>query len=242
MVLVPLSDCEKANDSVLLSQNGSAFGNKSDFKMNTSIIHESGALLLGIEDMQYVDQSFQAPNTTNMPSVNAGTPQTVPEMDLDLPQQPDFDDDNDDNDGMGMDDSFEEPEFPDAGGQAGGTGLDSPAPNVDVVAGSRHAGAVDTLTLNAAPTPPTDPWTPLDPHEVPASAGPLNAFRRIKTYRVPIHLTTDSGKGKKKQNQATKELPLPPISQFCLDAFLPKSKSAVPKGFRAPAYKEFAAM
>lgn len=65
MVLVPLEDCEKNGDSVLVNHSGQTFGNKSDFKMNTSIIHETGTLLLGVEDAQFLDQTFQAPNTTH---------------------------------------------------------------------------------------------------------------------------------------------------------------------------------
>ena len=222
MVLVPLEDCEKANDSVLLGQNGATFGNKSDFKMNTSIIHESGTLLLGVEDAAYVDQSFQAPNASSLPS--------SVEYAHAAAEEDDYDDDD-----LGMDDSFGgAPDMED------GTDLDS-AGVVDqdetaVVASAGQTGTGGHV-VTVANAKASDPWAPLDPHEVPPSAGQSNAFRRIKTYRVPSHLAAASTRKRK-----TKELPLPPISQFCLESFLPKPKSTVPRGVRAPAFKEFAIM
>mmetsp|Transcript_30519 Transcript_30519/g.91485 ORF Transcript_30519/g.91485 Transcript_30519/m.91485 type:complete len:631 (-) Transcript_30519:32-1924(-) len=234
MVLVPLEACEKSNDSVLQAQNGTAFGNRSDFKMNTSIIHESGTLLLGVDDALYVDQSFQAPNVSGMASVGLGNAATAPPHGMVDVAEDMYDDD--DGDLGGFDHSFDQPDFGDDVDP-----LDAPepvaaTPNINVVAASRHDGAVDRMVTAL----PVDPWAPLDPHEVPAAAGQKNTFRRIKTYRIPSHLT-DKPKGKKKKQNA-KELPLPPISQYCLEAFLPRPKSSVPKGVRAPAFKEFASL
>lgn len=247
MVLVPLEECEKTNDSVLLNPNGTTFGNKSDFKMNTSIIHESGTLLLGVEDAAYVDQSFQAPNVSGMLSMGSGAPPPAdnedncamqPEgMPYEAPmEQPDFFDDDDNG---GMDESF-------GGMDADEQPDENPAGNdINQVVNSQHGGAaqMQLTTLDPAPPPKVanDPWAPLDPYEVPAAAGPKNLFRRIKSYRIPSHLVEEKSKGGKKKKK-TQELPLPPISQFCIDAFLPKSHSSVPKGFRAPAFKEFSSL
>lgn len=44
LVLVPLTEGEKQSDATLMTSKGVVFGNRSDFKMNTSIVHESGTL------------------------------------------------------------------------------------------------------------------------------------------------------------------------------------------------------
>lgn len=57
----PIAPAPQASDTALMSAKGVVYGNRSDFKMNTSIVHDSGALLLGAEDLQFVDQSFRMP-------------------------------------------------------------------------------------------------------------------------------------------------------------------------------------
>ncbi|EDQ87744.1 uncharacterized protein MONBRDRAFT_26851 [Monosiga brevicollis MX1] len=62
-------------EAPLLGMKGDVIGNRKDFKMNTSILHDSGALLLGDDASRYVDHSFIRPTTSfAVPSPGGASP------------------------------------------------------------------------------------------------------------------------------------------------------------------------
>jgi hypothetical protein len=103
LVLVPLTDSEKQNDSALMTSQGVVFGNRSDFKMNTSIVHESGTLLLGVDDVRFLDHSFLPLQSSSLGAAAGAGSHMAPAP---LYSQQESDGEDDDMGGPMDDDSF----------------------------------------------------------------------------------------------------------------------------------------
>ena len=233
LVLVPLTEGEKQSDATLMTSKGVVFGNRSDFKMNTSIVHESGTLLLGVEDVNYLDHSFQPLNTQSGSQMAAQ---------LNIDDMGNADDlDMDDDDAGGFEDSGADADFDD--GSAANMDDDDGDGNIETMVGNSAAAAAAATAVSATATKDTvDLWTPLDPHtfsgEVPKPP------RRIKTYRVPASVKASTTSKKASSKKAAATLPLENISDFCADTMMLMSgtRAAPRSGAHAPAYPEFAAL
>ena len=226
-------------------RQGVVFGNRSDFKMNTSIVHESGTLLLGIDDIKLLDRSYQVPfgfggDAAMADAAGAGA---ADQFDDEGGEGYDYDGDGDgDDDGDGGfdgDDFNGGNMFPDdLVGQA------ADAPDVEtVVANGRGRGAGQGTLVAAAPTA-SRIWDLLDPHDPSPKGATEKPARRIKSYRVPVAVASlDQGKkGKKKAAKAYQPPPLVGISDFCAETAMLQAKRQLPRGgsMQSTAFPEFA--
>jgi len=99
-----------------------------------------------------------------------------------------MDDDNDNDDGAfggfddGPDDDYDdEVTF-------GNRGAASAAPTTASSSGQQKINTLQ-LAVAAAKAAAVDVWAPLDPHDVPTTAGAKNSLRRIKTCVLPCTAT-----------------------------------------------------
>ena len=194
--------------------------------MNTSIVHETGTLLLGVEDVQFMDNSFQAPNASGAFASNmmASTLGPIGEGAATDSFHGPADDDDDDVD---------------FGGDDGGGWCDDDDMATEVRQGNggpTDSTALQQADLNANAREESDAWEPLDAFDAGAAVA-KSTFRKIKSYRIPSHLSESGSQSKK---TSLRSLPLCPISEFCAQAFSGLSTRNMPKGIRAPEYLEFA--
>jgi len=232
LVLVPLTEGEKQSDATLMTSKGVVFGNRSDFKMNTSIVHESGTLLLGVEDAHYLDHSFQPLNTQSGSQMAAQV-----NMDGELGM-----DDDDDADAGGFADAGMDDDFDDFGNGDAAANMEGDGDDFQTVVGNNGSSSSNPVST-AAEEAMIDMWAPLDPHAFSGEAP--KQPRRIKTYRVPASVKAASTKKKSsKKAAAAAGLPLESISDFCADTMMLMSgtKAAPKSGAQAPAYPEFASL
>jgi condensin-2 complex subunit H2 len=230
LVLVPLTEGEKQGDSTLMTRQGVVFGNRSDFKMNTSIVHESGTLLLGVEDALFLDHSF-------LPLVDRAASRLSGEGGAADTSMAAMGDDDDDNGGWaddGNDDDFGAAMNDEDGGN-GEEDMETVAGNNAGGDSAGSGGAHPTVTAATDAPEKVDAWAPLDPHAFSGEAP--KASRRIKSYRVPTSVNASA-----KKSKAAAMQPLSSISDFCADTMflIAGNKSAPRSGNAAPAYPEFA--
>lgn len=187
------------------------FGNRSDFKMNTSIVHESGTLLLGIDDVKLLDHSYQVPAGAVGFGANASIAAPDP-PDNSMMDHDGFDDDGDDGEMMFQDE-------PDDAGPGG------PAEEEHTMAANAARGSAAGTAPKATGTG-DDIWDLLDPHAgAGAGAGADKPARRIKSYRVPTAVAVLQAKGRKgKKAAAVYQAPLMSISDFCAGTALLQAK------------------
>eukprot|EP00047_Mylnosiga_fluctuans_P021028 m.99527 g.99527 ORF g.99527 m.99527 type:complete len:577 (+) comp8721_c0_seq1:38-1768(+) len=150
----------KEFDTALTTAKGAVLGNRNDFRMNTSAIHESGALLLGAEDRRLLDTSLRVP---------AIAEETAPRASLGGHSVAFAD--NDDYDGGG-------------GGDFDDTGFQFNENDAPITSSTPFARVRDDAPAPAAAGPASSSanmWGRLDPHS-PSEEKP---FRRLKSTRQP---------------------------------------------------------
>lgn len=216
-------DIGRSRVDAIVSERGEAVGSRFDYRMNTSHIHASGALLLdGASCHMVASATKQADSVRRTLRPGSG-----------------LDDDDDDDDEGNNDNGNGGGEL--GGGDAGmGVGPADLGQSGDLVFGG---DATDFSHLAAAGNPAPvaglaaqrsgggtardaeDPWRPLDPHDV--VPVPVRRFRKGKPYRLPpslVHEGGDAARG-----------PLTPISVFCAAPARPVPTT----GCRALSNREF---
>eukprot|EP00039_Didymoeca_costata_P002937 m.63969 g.63969 ORF g.63969 m.63969 type:complete len:642 (+) comp11616_c0_seq1:104-2029(+) len=222
--LLSLGEGENLGDSALISREGMVIGNRSDYKMNTSIVHETGTLLLGQEDAQFLDHSFQRlegyDGTRTLPVIaEQGEP------DMGGPAS-DNGDDLDPNDTLLGDD------FDDFGGMDDNDDDNDDSESVtNKNDGQKGFWEIQGLSAHKQ-TLNEDIWELLDPHEI-GKEKPLPS-KKITSYRVPSSLSSSTTAKRKKTTPVSTESIIELCSETSIAARLgstykPKAKTAYPE-------------
>lgn len=231
MSLIPLQESEKASSTPLLSKTGELLGSKLDFKMNTSSVHCSGALLLEpvnqlvlevkLQNKEPFPLTFDTPAEKLQELLTPTAPSDVfPAMEGGMEDQ-------------GM-------VFPeDAGGgysdDEGGGFECLPTPT-----GEKSAASQKTLRRSARvrvkrENKMEDPWKLLDPHH-PAGTAEKKPFKKGTTYRIPSSLRKPTSRKRKKSVSIA---PSEPLAQFILKSFYSCSSMFPKNPLKAPHSSEF---
>eukprot|EP00049_Salpingoeca_infusionum_P009893 m.168305 g.168305 ORF g.168305 m.168305 type:complete len:656 (+) comp14472_c0_seq1:317-2284(+) len=203
-------------DSQIFTVKGAAIGNRSDFRMNSSVIHQSGALLLAMEEASFADLSFRPQGVSGVVGPLSSTMNQAAQggaMDHSL-DRGDMDD-GDDFGGFDDADDFDEGDMAaDQDGEASDELYAAAGGERHVVRsahdstsgrGNGRLAALADPHIRAAKAKKAvaevDPWKPLDPHSADSAATSDIPYRPLQSFRVP------SSKSRKKKM-------VPPLEAF----------------------------
>eukprot|EP01147_Barroeca_monosierra_P000181 gene181-3570_t len=199
--------------SQLYGINGTTIGNRHDYRMNTSIVHNSGALLPGMEDIQLADLTLPMPSRScsSAPSqiVGATSHAADPMSDADCSFGNDdcgiFDDDRDNDYGI--------QEGANNAGAFSEGGLET-----ETVVHSQKSGMKQSASTSVKGVETFDPWHRIDPHNFSDSVA-LSArespFVRMTKYRLPKSLSIKNHPKLSSERQKSREQEkLLPLSTF----------------------------
>ncbi|EGD78319.1 hypothetical protein PTSG_09385 [Salpingoeca rosetta] len=199
--------------SQLFAANGTAIGNRHDFRMNTSIVHESGALLPGLDDVQLADQTLPVPSrpASQLLSHISNAPPQAGAVEGGAPMAIGGGDDDDDNDDGLFAGDFDHGDDDDGFDGAGmGDGAAAATKHVTFQTGP---GAGSTPVWVQDNDDDDDPWAKVDPHsqtdQITAAARSA-PFTKLNSYRLPKSISTLA----KAKAQKTQKQKLPSLSTF----------------------------
>lgn len=241
LALLPLG--EKDKEDVLLSRTGEVLGRRNDFKMNTCIIHASGALLLDMTHLSLLDSSFTqvmnpAPSAPQDPQPaheqQPGNQVVVDDANLEPVDLPCAEFDSHFDTPELMDDDVFPENFGDQGNENGENAAENEQDGHEERRAMRARGPMQPEQVNNLPS--KDHWKMLDPHEPDVSKN--KPFKKGKPFKKPLSLVQQSKK-KRKRHEEKKEPFLIPIHQFITQAFYSHASKMLKNPLKTPSFPEF---
>eukprot|EP01135_Chromosphaera_perkinsii_P011861 Nk52_evm4s2514 gene=Nk52_evmTU4s2514 len=201
----------------IMDKKGEVLGNRSDFRMNSSLIHSSGAIILNAAETFDMDVGAEHPEADI--DMDNATGETEGGIDMD-------DNDNDfggfDEGGLGDNNDFGGDDFQEAPSIQDNSNTNTHKKSVHFVP---TFGVDDDKSKEDE-----DPWTVLDPHvDTLTSKRP---FRKGKTWRLPRSILDE-------RSDASVKTPLEPISVFCSRMNSSSIRNVSQNPLKALKYPEF---
>eukprot|EP00112_Aurelia_sp_Birch-Aquarium-sp1_P003926 Seg1445.7 transcript_id=Seg1445.7/GoldUCD/mRNA.D3Y31 product="Condensin-2 complex subunit H2" protein_id=Seg1445.7/GoldUCD/D3Y31 len=242
--LMPKSKMDKRGEDVLLNQKGEVIGNRNDFKMNTCILHSSGALLMDINSVPLLEKSIanRTGSTPKPPNREAMADKDInAEMEVDAGNAS-FDDPgigglsyDDDDDNQPNAPSFND--IPNAPSSPINSHHENEGPNLRLREYQRRAQEIENAGKQANWE---DPWEELDLYE--GKTHLEKPFKKGRPFKIPQSLKEllTKQKGRKRKNRPIRfglSIPVCPIVEFCGNSLINKSQGEKMKSTRFPEFE-----
>ncbi|XP_072033087.1 condensin-2 complex subunit H2-like [Amphiura filiformis] len=221
---------EPDQDLPLVSRKGEVFGKKSDFRLNTSVIHGSGALILDLSHLSRLEESLRR----HPMSTPVGLLSSVPTQ-INLPNSNDempFIPDDDQAEPLGGDISLDDVEM--------GDPLDESMDDIHAQpqAMERELRPRRVIEMKSEAKPVVDPWAPMDPHEPCPSSNKL--FKKGCSFRIPSSVDSIANKKRKRKRIPEKaNQSLLPLTEFINKAYFSTSSKLPQNILKKPLFEEY---
>ncbi|XP_033645656.1 condensin-2 complex subunit H2-like [Asterias rubens] len=223
------------DDIPLKDAKGEVLGKMADFRLLTSVIHGSGALLLDMSHMSLLEASMRRlPMSTPLPHLEgAGNDNDFNEWPVNR-QQPEAEGPEPpiNHDASMSVDDVDMADLPET------SFTDEPQPEANRME-TRRELRPKPLRLRP-PVQTVDPWITLDPHE--AKSLPEKPFKKGKPFKIPASILGTSSKKRKRKTTSPEKPPsqsLTPISQFISKAYYSHASKFPNSALKRPLFPEF---